>query len=198
MIFQYYGYGRFGPFADALQFLENLGLLDALIPFALIFAIFYAVMDQIKVLKNRQANLVVSLSVALITVVPHALGLYPSPTADPVAIINRALPEIALIVLAVTVVMILTGLLAGKDWEKFTYWQNSAKWIALVLVALVFFGAMAPPGQLPGFLNFLANPHFYSVMIIILVFGLVVWAVVFSDSGDDKKGNKVTQPGTPP
>ncbi len=100
MIFQYYGVGRFGPFSQALVYLEQMGLLDAIIPFILIFSIFYAVLEQVKILENNKVNGVVAVSVALLTVVPHVLGMYP-PHADVVTIINRALPEIALILIAI-------------------------------------------------------------------------------------------------
>ena len=74
MIFQFYGYGRFGPFSQALLFLESIGLLDAIIPFVLIFTVFYSILRQVDVLKNQRADAVVAMSVSLLTVVPHILG----------------------------------------------------------------------------------------------------------------------------
>lgn len=187
MLFQYYGYGRFGPFSEALLYLERMGLLDAIIPFILIFSIFYAVLDQVKILENKRVNAVVALSVSLLTVVPHILGMYP-PGADVVQIINRALPEIALIMIAIFLVMVLTGLIIGKKPDDAdTTFKSVAKWAALILVAVVFWGAMTPQGYLPGFLNFFTDPYFYSIMIILLVFGLVIFLVVGGDDEEKKK-----------
>lgn len=189
-LFQY-GYGRFGTFSQALVFLEQLGLLDALIPFALIFAVFYAILDQTEIFKaGRRINAVVALSVALLTVIPHVLGYYP-PGADVVVILNRAAPEIALIAIALVLVLILTGLMSGTSGSNLTLFKDYAQWIALALVALVVYGAIAPPTWVPGFLALFTDPYLMSVLIILLVFGLVVWAVVgFSSDG--------TPPPTPP
>jgi hypothetical protein len=182
MMFQFYGYGRFGPFSQALLFLEQLGLLDAILPFILIFAVFYGVLDQVKVFANNRINAIIALSVSLLTVIPHILGYYP-PSADVVVIMNRSLPEIALIALALVLVIVLTGLLTKNKFEDINLFKENAHWIAIALVGLTIYGAIAPPTWVPGFLSIFTDPFFYTIMIILLVFGLVIWAVV----GNDKK-----------
>lgn len=179
LLFQFYGYGRFGPFSQALAWMEQFGLLDSIIPFALIFAVSYQILKQTNVLQNERVNAVVALSISLVTVIPHVLGIYPSPFADPVTIINRSLPEFALIMIAIVLVLVLANLL-GFDATSDGTVQKVAPWAALVLVGLVLFGALTAPGTLPGFLSFLAEPVFYTLMIIILVFGLIIYAVVGS------------------
>ncbi len=189
MLFQFYGNTNF---VQVFRYLESFGLLDALVPFVLIFAVFFAVMQQVRVFgetkkekkdnvetevwnPNKKVNLVVSLAVSLMTVIPHVLGRYP-PNADVVVIINSAAPEIALIMFAVLLVLVLTGFLSNKKQDaNESFLVKKAPWIALILVLIVFWGAISP--WVPGFAQFLADPAFFAIMIILLVFALVIWAV---------------------
>jgi len=190
-LFQFYGYGRFGPFGQALAYLEQFGLLDSIIPFALIFAILYAMILKTNIFSktdgklNKKVTLVVALSITLVTVIPHVLGLYSSPYADPVVIINQSLPQIALILVAIVLVLIVTNALEAEGSDVANKVKEWSGWIALVLIGLVFYGALTPPGRLPGFLNFFADPFFYTILIILAVFGGVVYLVTSEKKDHD-------------
>ena len=204
MLFQFYGAGRFGPLSQAIVTLEQLGILDSLIPFAIIFAVIYQVLQQTGIFYEpkldkdgkpkagektpaKKVNAVIGMSVALMTVVPHVLGYY-SPTSDPVIIMARIAPEVALIVLALVLASIMAGILGtGANAPSagiFGKVSKYAGYISLGLIGLVFTGALLPPGQLPGFLNFIADPFVGALLIAVLFFGGVGYLVVGGGPSD--------------
>src|SRR3989338_2779536 len=86
---------------EFVRLVESWGLTDVMLPFLLIFVIFFAILTKIKVFgeKSSRYNLVVALVIALVFVIPHVMNRYPS-DFDPVDIINEALPNISIVVVA--------------------------------------------------------------------------------------------------
>jgi hypothetical protein len=177
MVFQFYGgyrggYGG-GIFSDLVYWLEYWGVRDVILPFILIFTIFFALLQRIEMFggdgKSKKYNVAIAISVALLTVIPHATGAYP-PQYDIVNIINDAIPEIALLVIVVTMVLMMIGIGFGK-----AYGVNLTGWIALIaaiLVVLFFVNALLP---LP-ILQYI-DPSIQALIIILLVFAIVIWFV---------------------
>ena len=60
-------------FPGFLTSLESYGLLDALLPFLLIFTVIFAIMQKTKFLGEgkKNFNVVIALVIALIVVLPH-------------------------------------------------------------------------------------------------------------------------------
>ncbi len=184
MLFQYGGYSSTSLF----QTLVDYGLLDALLPFLLIFIIVFAVLQRLALfgtpgtgpneprVPDRRINLVLSIVVALMIVVPHVVGLYPF-DSDPIILINTFLPHTAVLLIAILCVILLLGL-AGGEVPSLFLWV-----IALVAVAiLVFVILMATiPGFFPWF-DFLRRPDWQAGLIIVLTAALVVY---FFSRGDD-------------
>ena len=95
--------------------LEEWGLTDVMLPFLLIFVIIFAILHKTKILgeTKKNLNIVVAIVTALIVVIPHVTNTFP-PDADPVEIINNALPQVSLLLVAVIFLLILIGVF-GQD-----------------------------------------------------------------------------------
>src|SRR3989344_3859843 len=100
-------------FPDFLVRLEEMGMLDSLLPFILIFTIVFAVLQKTKIIGEgrRQFNTLVALVLSLMVVIPHVTGKYP-PGQDIVAIINTALPQVSLVVVIILAALLLIGVFA--------------------------------------------------------------------------------------
>ena len=166
-------------FVDFIQRLETWGVADVLLPFVLIFTIVFAVMNKTEILgKNKKnINIMISLVMGLAVVFPHVLGIYPA-QSDPVNIINRALPDVSIVLVAIVMLLLLIGLLGGE-----VKWLGTSisGWIALVcfLIILYIFGRAAGwwSGGLPNWLRWLDNPDTQAIIIILLIFGIIVWFI---------------------
>lgn len=176
-------------FTDLIIRLENMGLTDVLLPFVLIFAIVFAVLQRAMLFgeKRKNINVIVSLVIALLVVVPHVTGGYPV-NADPVEIMNTAIPNVSLVIVGVIMLMILVGVfgvnvnIAGKSLGGIVALLSFAVIVFIFGKAAGWFNTSLPP--MFGFLN---DPDTQALLLVLLVFGLIIWFV----TGDDSEGADV-------
>jgi hypothetical protein len=165
-----------GVFAN----LAELGVIDVILPFVLVFTIVFAIMQKVKIFgtdpKTKNFNVVIALVMGLAVVFPHVLGYYP-PEQDIVNIINSSLPNVSVVLIAILMGLLIIGIL-GKRFELAG--NSLSGWIALGAFGVVvwIFGASAQWWSLPGFLDFvLANQDLTALVLVILVFSIVIWFI---------------------
>ena len=133
---------------------------------------------------KKQMNTVVAIIFALIVVIPHVTNSYPT-TFDPVDIINQALPQVSVLVVAIIMLLILIGLFGQ---EKVFLGLSMPGWVAMLsLVAIVIiFGSAAGwiGGGVNSWLDSQLGSDFTAIVIMILVFGIVI---AFITGGEGKK-----------
>ncbi|USN45150.1 MAG: hypothetical protein H6502_03765 [Candidatus Woesearchaeota archaeon] len=169
---------------DGVRALEDLGLSDVLLPFIIIFTIVFAVLEKSNILgtddKAKGFNAMIALAMAIGVIIPHVKGLYPH-NADIVVILNTALPNISLVVIALVMVLIMLNIFGeGTFGGLVATW---VPWIALVIVVYIFTSA-ANITNIPNWLYFLRDKNTQSLIIMILVFGLIYRFIV---GGGEKK-----------
>jgi hypothetical protein len=165
-------------FQELMIYLDNIGVADVLLPFILVFTVVFAILQKIKLFgeKNvRQINVIVALVMGLAVVIPHVMGRYP-PGADIVEIMNSALPNVSLIIIAILMLLLMVGIfghdinLAGNPIGGY--------FVILATIIIVFiFGRAAGWFRGPGWLGFIDNPETQTLVVVILVFGIIVWFV---------------------
>ena len=168
-----------------METLDNWGLTEALLPFLLIFTIIFAILQKTKILGEDKKNLsvIVAIVVGLLVVVPHATGRFPA-NADPVLIINDALPQVSIVLVAVIFLLILIGVF-GQDYVFLGV--TAPGWITLVsLVAIILiFGGAAGwwSGAVGETLQDFFGTEGIAIFIMLLTFGIII-AWVTSESKD--------------
>lgn len=173
---------------------EEMGLTDAMLPFLLIFTIIFAILQKSNILgdKKKNLNVVVSLVIALITVIPHITGAYQRMgLIDVVDVMNRALPNVSIILVAIVSILLLIGLLGGE-----AKWMGGSisGWIALlsiILIAIIF-------GHAAGWWFFvdwawLNDSETVAVVIILLVFGVLIWFITKDEDEGGSEGPGVLE-----
>ena len=179
-----------------MQSLASIGVWDIILPFMLIFVIVYATLiTTMKSLfgktegtngkDNTRFAAVIAGVIALGVVIPHSIGAYPE-GANVVIIINSALPQVALISVAVVGLMILLGLF-GINTLKFADGGISVFIVAASIGIITYiFGSAAGWWTMSArWLGFLRDPDLQALIVSLLVFGLLVKFIVGSSS--DKK-----------
>lgn len=166
---------------DFLVQLEQFGLLDAVLPFILIFAVIFTVLTRTKVLgEKKNVHMLIALVISLLVVMPHVLGTYP-PGADVVSIINTALPNVSLVIVIIIAALILVGIfvpnMTGVPAGGFFAFLS-------VGVIIYIFGLAAEWWEASGPLGFLANPDIQAVIVIILVFAFVIFLITAESPGE--------------
>ncbi|MFH2019980.1 MAG: hypothetical protein ABIJ34_01070 [archaeon] len=172
-------------FAEVLTSLENLGLLDVLLPFILIFTIAFAVLQKSKILgpSSHRFNTMVSFVISLAAIIPHVIGRGP----DVVIIINNALPNISLLMVACMMVLLLIGVFGNDINIAGTPLAGITVIFAIIAVGYVFLSSSGFLGDVP-----LVDPETRSLLIAILVFGLIV-AFITAEPGEKKANEGIGQ-----
>lgn len=164
-------------FGNFIATLDAWGVTDVLLPFVLVFVIVYAVLHKTKILgeDKKNFNVIVALVMGLSVVIPHIVGRYPF-NFDPVNIINSALPQVSIILVAVIMLLLIIGVF-GSEIEIAN--TPLSGWIVIIaIIAVLFiFGSALGWFPMPIWLGFLLDPQLQALIIMILVFGVIIWFI---------------------
>ncbi|MCC7574661.1 hypothetical protein KO361_03650 [Candidatus Woesearchaeota archaeon] len=186
-------------FRGMIQNLEAIGLLDVLLPFILIFTLVFAVLQKTKILgtdehdkPRKNFNVILSLVMALGVVIPHITGRYIY-GLDVVDVINRAIPNVALLVVGVVMVLLVTGVFGNPLNTSKSYLGGGFVALSILAVGLIFAIAAGwiGRGYIPRWLYFLYDPQFQALIVTLLVFALIINFITKEDKPkDDNSGLK--------
>jgi len=164
---------------SAIWSLEQWGLTDVILPFILIFTVIFAILQKAHIFgtESKKYNLVFSLAIALLVVIPHITGTYP-PGVDAVEIINQAIPSISVLVIAVIMFLVLAGIFFEP---KGGGWVSGLVLLLSIIAVIWVFGKAAGWWLYAPF--WISDPDVQALVVIILVFGIIVWFVTSEPSG---------------
>ncbi|MBR9676881.1 hypothetical protein GOV04_01975 [Candidatus Woesearchaeota archaeon] len=168
---------------QGLNTLINWGLTDIIIPFMLIFTIVFVVLKKVQIFReDKKSQIVIALVMALAVIIPHVTNSYPR-GKDVVDIINTALPSVSVVLVAIVMLLIMVGIIGFELDANLGTWGS---WWVLAAVGIIvyIFGVSAGwfGDRLPRWLSFSKDPATQAALIIILVFGLIVWFVTKDSS----------------
>lgn len=171
---------QFGGATGVLQMLQNWGIIDGLLPFLLIFTLMFAILIKTGIFENnRKIAGVLSATIAALIVIPHMIGgVYPA-GYDPINIINQMLPSAGILLVAILLVLMMIGLVGGKT-DKDSGWMTWVVTIAIGILLLSIVSAIWPSIPILKYLS--ADASLLALLIVILVFGLIVWFVTKDSS----------------
>lgn len=178
-----------GGFQTLATYFQAYGVMDFLIPFILVFTIVFAVMQKTQILGDKKNfNVIIAFVLALLFVAPHVMGSYPL-GYDPVQIMNETLPSISLVAVAAIMLLLLMGIFG-------TGFADAAKpIIAIIAIGFVvyIFGASLNVWRGPYDVFYWWTAEVTELLIIILVFGLIVWFITKEPSQGE--GQKILKGG---
>jgi len=171
-------------FQDVFMMLDNLGVTDVLLPFILVFTLVFAILQKAKLFgeEKKNINVIVALVMGLGVVIPHVTNSYP-PGTDVVDIINSALPQVSVVLIAIIMAMILIGVFWQGTWGTGLI---SLMIILSFAIIVYIFGEAAHWWEISGFFGFLRDPELQAMIVVILIFGIII-AFITSEP-KEKKG----------
>ena len=175
--------------------LDQWGLRDVLIPFALIFTVCFALLQKLKIFKSKdktgkdedkadkKLSTILSLGITVVSLIPHFSGN----GFDIVLVINEFLPSSFLLLFVVLLFLALIGTVSSVH-DKKPGSHPLMGMLALVAVFILVIILLQSARQIDyPFLDFLNNPNTQAVVIVILVFVLIIWYI-------NKKPSEPTKP----
>ena len=130
---------------EFVQIINSWGLRDVMLPFLLIFVIFFAILAKVRVFGEgkKKYNMIVALVIALLFVIPHVMNRYPA-DFDPVDIVNESLPNISLVIVAAIGAMLIIGVLGGQVVTRPAYLTGGVIVIAAVIYTIFVYPTLSP------------------------------------------------------
>lgn len=158
-------------FVDWILLLDRMGVLEVLLPFLLIFTISFAVLQKSMILgpNSKKFNTMVALVIGMASVMPHIVGRGP----DVVPIINSALPNVSVLMIASMMVLLMIGVFGNNVNIAGT---NLVGLVVLFSAITVGYTFIAAAGGLP-MIPFINDPETMQLIVAILVFGIIVWFI---------------------
>jgi hypothetical protein len=184
-----------GVLAQGIYKLQEIGIMDVILPFILVFTIVFAILQKTKILGHEDGeakkpkknfNAAIALVMALAVVVPHITGSYPTEGSDVVNIINSALPNISVVLIAVVMMLLMIGVFGGE--VNIFKSGLSGYAVAFAIAATIFiFGTAAYWWELPQWASFLLDSDTQALVVILLVFGALIMFITADDTPKDNK-----------
>ena len=114
-------------FRTFVGYLQDIGAYEIFLPFLLVFAIVFAVLEKTKIFGEKSnINVVVAFIIGLLLVVQQGV----------VATINNFLPQVSLIIVVALAFLLVVAMLAGREFEGLKNWGLTAATI-IAVIALV-------------------------------------------------------------
>ena len=168
--------------------LERIGFIDVVLPFLLIFTVMFAMLQKTKVMGDgkKNFNAIIAVIIGLLVVIPHVTHRYPV-DGDPVEILNNALPQVSLVIVAVVFLLILIGVFGQ---ESVFLGLAAPGWVMFISIGIILaiFGSSAGwwDGKAERWMTSIFGPDAIAIVIILLIFGLIIMFI----TGDPDKDNK--------
>lgn len=149
---------------------EKMGIFSYVLPFILIFAIVYAILDKVEVFKGKTGiNLIISLAVGLLSLQLNFVAVF----------FREIFPRAGIGLSVLLVALILAG--AFVDWDKTS---GKGMWIFFGVGALVFLIVIAQAfSAYSGFTTNWWSDYGSAIIILVLVITMIVLAMTM---GGDK------------
>lgn len=165
-------------FGDTISYLVDLGVYDFFLPFLLVFAIIFAILEKVKIFGDKSnVNAVVAVVVGLLLIVQQ----------DIVSIINNFLPKISLVIVVILMGLLLIAMIAGKEYKGL---QGTALGIGMIVVVVaVILALTSSQTSSSSWLSPADREALLRIGIPLLILLGVVWFVVSKPpkAGETKK-----------
>ncbi len=177
-------------FRGAIEFFNELGIYDVVLPFLLVFTIVFAILDKTRILgtelidgkkyPKKNINAIVAFVIAFFVVASTKL----------VAVINKSLANIVLLLLLVVFFMLLVGSFVKESEEPFFLeggWKTLFMILLFIGIILIFLDALDWLSVIKNFFSQYANTQWLGSLILIVLIILFMLYVTKSERPSKKE-----------
>ncbi len=175
MVFQFAGQFNF---QDLFQYMKDFGVYDYILPFLLVVAIVFAILEKTQIFGANRTNIN-----AIIGIV---VGLLLVAQQDIVATINLFLPRVSLIMVVILMGLVVVTLLGGKTFEGLKgVWLAVGMFIAIIAVIL----ALSPDlGWSLDWLSPYDRSMLFTIAILVGIVAVLYFLLAGRGSGSGEGG----------
>lgn len=186
------------PYSQFGQLFSNAsikyGFYDIILPFMLVFAIVYGILtfgkDPKKWLltSKKNVNITIALVISLIFLYPHIMGIQP----DPIGMLLTVIPNVGVLAVGIIMLMTVFGLVLGKGIGGFLKYLLILFSLGFLIYSFIAGAGFTPFQWLGQYFPIFLDPQMQDLLIILLVFGIIVWFVTGEEPSEEEKKKKGT------
>ncbi len=179
-------------FGNAIEFLQEIGFYDVVLPFLLVFTVFFGVLEKTKIFgtedeKGQHPKKNLNAMVAFV------VGFFVVAAKEIVTSIQESLPLVALGLLAIISFLMLIGSMFSGEKEfnfmdSFKGWQAGFAIAFLVSIVLIFFQSFGWLAPVWTYITGIGTETFVLVVFILAMVGIMFYVVgggAKKSKGDD-------------
>ncbi len=179
-------------FRDIIETLIDVGFYEVLLPFILIYAITFGILQKSNIFKGGDGD---SHSKNINAVIAFVFGLFFVASLQAVQLIQSFIIQTVVILIFLLGLMIVLGLLFGESYKKAFFNGDEIKpWVAAVVSILVILIAIAAILSFFGLWDTIASwfdsgygsSETWSTIFVVLIIGLILYWITRSDSSNKK------------
>src|SRR3989344_641731 len=169
-------------FNQLMADLNNYGLSAVFLPFLLVFALVYAILEKIRIFEKKSVNVIIA----------FVMGFLVASNSYVVGIIARSLPNVSVVLIALLSVILIIGIFGYRLHLHESGAGGLVAFLASVVVAYIFARAAnwGVPG-LPWPFNMLDNPDTRAIVVVFAVFFILIWYITKEDKARDRKSTRL-------
>jgi small-conductance mechanosensitive channel len=174
-----------------ITFMDKVGVYDVVLPFLLVFTILFAVLERSKVLGTDDVDGRKITKKNLNAMVAFVIGFLVVASTKLVAIINKSLANMTLILILVVMFFVLIAMFF-KEGEDVVL-QDPMRWILMVVILiailLIFFDSIGWLDDIGDFISRHISSSWF-LTVVMLIFIVVFMAVITKGPSPPKKEKK--------
>ena len=183
-------------FGDSIGFLVKLGIYDVVLPFLLVFTIVFAILDKTKILGTEKgSNDREYTKKNLNAMIAFVMGFLVVASSQLVAVINKSLSQIFLLLLLIICFLMLAGAFHAQTKDGFFlnkkdhgFYYTAFMAIVFISIIAIFFNAL---GWLTIIYDYLKDnwnaSYVAAVILMIVIVGFMAWIMKDPEGAKDKK-----------
>ncbi|MBD3362064.1 hypothetical protein GF358_04735 [Candidatus Woesearchaeota archaeon] len=153
---------------EVFVYLENLGLLNVVVPFVIVFIVVHALLTKVKVFSDNKVNAVLAALFAFISIA----------AADVVANVSLFSYYLVIAVFVIAAILMVIGLIGGKIDLTSDKNKKYASWIVLICLILAVIYAFYRAGiKLNMNISYSWINSVIPLAISVLIFILIIWFI---------------------
>lgn len=177
-------------FRNAIEFFDEIGIYDVVLPFLLVFALVFSILDKTKILGTVEVSGTKYSKKSLNAIIAFVIGLFVVGSTKIVGILNEALANIVLLMTLVVFFLVLIGIFFKEDEEVLLEggWKTFFMISLFVGIVLIFMHAI---GWLQDVWDYLQD-HWEtnwvaSLIMLIIIVAFMYFITKTPESKSDKK-----------
>ena len=179
---------------NALEFLRDFGLFDVILPFLLVFAVTFGILEKTKILGHEKIGDKDYPKKNLDAIVSFVLALLVVAATKIVGVINEALPSIVLLIVVSLSFLLSIGIFMSPG--NTLYDKLDRKWLTFLMVimfiaVILIFLSVLPVNDNQSWLGYAYDyvVEFWSGTVVgtLVLLGIVIWAIFYIAGGSKEK-----------